>query len=185
MIPTYELAHELITYDPIEGKAFWKERLPKHFPVTTLHTPEHACKIWNTRYAGLRCGILNDNRGYHKICFLGTKYGAHRVFWLYMTGEWPDEIDHINGIRTDNRMVNLRNVTPGINRKNLKRATNNTSGVTGVYFHNKNQKWVAQIQVNGKMKYLGSFVGLEEAKEVRKNYSLTQDFHANHGERDA
>ena len=65
-------------------------------------------------------------QGHLIICIDGTQYHAHRLAHFYMTGAMPDKyIDHINGIRHDNRWINLRHVTPEINSKNAKKRKDN------------------------------------------------------------
>jgi len=96
--------------------------------------------------------------------------------------EWPqDEIDHINGIRTDNRLVNLRSVTHRENQKNIKRSTCNTSGRVGVRWEGHRSKWRSAIKVDGREKHLGSFDSFAEASAARKAAEIKYGFHKNHG----
>ncbi len=96
--------------------------------------------------------------------------------------EWPrDQIDHINGVRTDNRIGNLRSVTSRENSRNLKLPTNNTSGRIGVMWSGRDSKWLAVIQVDGGKKHLGYFDNFEDASNARKAAELKYDFHENHG----
>jgi len=88
-----------------------------------------------------------------------------------------------NGNRSDNRIENLRKVTTQENRKNAALYTNNTSGVTGVYFNRRLNKWCAQIKHNGKTHHLGSFKKFEKAVEARKIEENKLGFHKNHGKR--
>ena len=105
-------------------------------------------------------GSLND-KGYWVIGLNRIKYKAHRLAWLYVYGAWPnEELDHINGLKDDNRICNLREATHRENMQNLKNSLkNNVSGFLGVGFNKafKNNKYVAQIGKNGKIKFLGSF----------------------------
>ena len=81
-----------------------------------------------------------------------------------MTGEWPkDQIDHINGIRTDNRFTNLREATTAENTRNGLISKNNTSGFKGVCFHKDTGRWQAKIFINGKGRHLGLFDTAEAA----------------------
>lgn len=105
--------------------------------------------------------------GYIMIMIDGEDHRAHRLVWLYMTGEWPkDEIDHINGIRDDNRFANLREATKAQNSRNCKTPKSNTSGFKGVYLHKNYNKWAARIRVNKKRKHLGYFDTPEEAYDA-------------------
>ena len=95
------------------------------------------------------------------------KHFAHRLAWLYVEGVWPShEIDHINGVPTDNRISNLREATTKQNGENRGKQSNNTSGYKGVTWSNKSQKWQAQICHNGIRKYLGVFVDPKAAHEA-------------------
>jgi len=128
-------------------------------------------------------GWLN-NSGYIQIGIAGSQPLAHRLAFLYMTGSMPnDEVDHINGVRTDNRWPNLREATKHQNQKNSKINTLNTSGVMGVYLNKRSKKWNVQISVNGQYIYLGSFLDWFEAVCARKSAELKHNFHPNHGRR--
>lgn len=116
--------------------------------------------------AGLAAGG-QDGLGYVRIRVDGNKYKAHRLAWLYVFGEWPvGMIDHINGIRSDNRLCNLRDVGRAANIQNQRRPrSDNTSGYLGVSLH-RSGKWKASIQANGKYVYLGLFVSKEDARDA-------------------
>lgn len=84
-----------------------------------------------------------------------------------MTGEWPpDEIDHINGVRDDNRWVNLRIATRGQNLCNARRRSDNTSGYKGVCWDANKGKWLASITINRKNKFLGHYETPEAGHEA-------------------
>jgi deoxyribodipyrimidine photolyase len=100
-------------------------------------------------------------RGYYKMAVDYRYYLVHRVVWLYCYGEWPDEIDHINGVPTDNRLCNLRSVNHSQNMKNRKLSVTNTSGYKGV--SRFRDKWKAQIRSDGSTVYLGLFDKPEDA----------------------
>ena len=102
-------------------------------------------------------------RGNVAICVVGKKRAAHRLAWLYMTGEWPaDEIDHIDGDPTNNRFANLREANSAENKQNMRRARSGSkSGLLGVSPHQG--KWQARIHICGKVKRLGLFKTPEEA----------------------
>jgi hypothetical protein len=113
-----------------------------------------------------------DTYGYLE-CFVGNKsFKAHRLAWVYMTGEFPkDQIDHVNGIKDDNRWCNLREATSRQNLANTKRYKNNSSGRKGVY-RDKHGKYIASIVVNYKRIYLGYFQDLEDAHEAYKDAAI-------------
>lgn len=114
-------------------------------------------------------GRVGEIAGYLKPCgyvniWIGANYMAHRLAWLYVYGEWPNgQIDHINRVRNDNRIGNLRVVTHAQNMENRKVQRNNTSGYTGVYPDRCGRRWTARISSKGKWLYLGSFRSAEEA----------------------
>lgn len=97
-----------------------------------------------------------------------STFRAHRLAWLAINGEWPSlDIDHINGIRTDNRIENLRCVDRSTNNENQRRpVTGNSSGFLGVSWSKEKRLWVAQICVKGKNKNLGRYPTPEEAHSV-------------------
>ena len=92
------------------------------------------------------------------------------------------EIDHINHVRDDNRLCNLRFVTGSENSKNQSVSSKNTTGVTGVHFSKARKKYRAQIKVNRKIISLGMFYTLEEAAAARAEANLKYKFNSNHGE---
>lgn len=98
--------------------------------------------------------------GYHRITFDSERFLAHRVAWLYMHGKWPEfDIDHMNGVRSENRIANLRDVTNRINRQNLRgpRVDNKVSGFLGVTWNKESSMWRARISLDGKYTHLGLF----------------------------
>ena len=107
--------------------------------------------------AGVVAGGEDTPGGYIRIGVMGKRYMAHRLAWLYATDAWPtEEIDHINGVRGDNRWINLRAATKNENQQNQRRAqANNQSGFLGV--SPKKNRWQANINTNGKRHYVGSF----------------------------
>ena len=107
-----------------------------------------------------------DKNGYLRICISGKSYKAHRLAWLYMTGEWPkDQIDHIDMEQSNNRFSNLREANYSQNQSNRPVRKNSKSGYKGVYFlkNKKDRPWMAQIKVMGKDIYLGMFKTKEMA----------------------
>lgn len=171
---TPALVREFFNYDPNTGVLTWRERDRKWF------TTAGSCKSWNNRYAGRPAGNQNA-RGYIQCRLAGKLYYAHRLAWLYTYGEWPDTIDHINGMTADNRASNLRNITQRENVKNLAQLAANTSGVTGVSWSRAKQTWLAMISVSGKNKYLGRSKDFFEAVCLRKSAENVYGFHRNHG----
>jgi hypothetical protein len=114
--------------------------------------------------AGSLAGYMNDGR--KVIPFRCKKVNASRLAWLYVTGSWPrHEIDHINGIKDDDRFKNLRDVDRSTNLENLRRArADNKSGVIGV--RERSGRFEPRLMVKGKPLYLGRYDTLEEARNV-------------------
>lgn len=118
--------------------------------------------------AGRRVGRPH-RLGYEQIRFKGAHYYAHRLAWLYVHGDWPNgEMDHINGIRNDNRIANLRVVTRAVNMQNIrskKHRKNATSEYLGVSFERrmKSRPWRAVVNKDGKNYDCGYWATEEEA----------------------
>lgn len=120
--------------------------------------------------------------GYRVIRIDDKLYLTSRIIWLHAYGEFPRCIDHINHVTSDNRLINLRNVTQSENLKNMSMRSNNTSGVMGVSWDKKMEKWVIRIRVGKKYKFLGYYGSLNEAAKVRKAAELKYGYHPNHGQ---
>ena len=111
-------------------------------------------------------GFLVPPKNYVRVLLDGYQYYAHRLAWLYVYGEWPKQhIDHINGIKTDNRIANLRDVSPEVNQQNWRQATswNKTSGLLGVCWNRRNGRWMAQISIKNRTRVIGAYSSAEEA----------------------
>jgi len=110
-----------------------------------------------------------DKQGYITLMVCGKLYKAHRLVWLYVNGVWPtNEIDHINGNKSDNRLINLRDVERWVNMHNQGKRKNNTSGFKGVC--RKGNKWSAVIKINKKIHWIGVYETAEQANAARQNY---------------
>jgi hypothetical protein len=122
---------------------------------------------------GRRAGGIHKVTGYRRIGFRGVLMQEHHVLWFIANGYWANEIDHINGVRSDNRLNNLREVTRSENLQNLKRANKNSrSGHLGVSWHNRDRLWRVRIGLNGKKFCVGYFKKLEDAIAARKSAEL-------------
>ena len=151
LILPIDFLHERLEYNSSTGELRWKCR-PSSNP-------------WNARFAGKIAGCPS-NRAYLCIALthLGQqhRYLAHRIAFAMTYGRWSDaEIDHKNGVKSDNRLVNLREATRIQNCQNAKKRVNNTTGHTGVF--RTRRRWFAQIHANGERKHLGCFDDREEA----------------------
>ena len=120
-----------------------------------------------------------QNKGYIVIWVDGRRYMAHRLAWVYVYGEWPDkQVDHINGVKSDNRIANLRLASNAENQQNLKPTSANKSGVIGVMWHKAANKWQASIVVERKTIHLGLFSHFDDAVEARYNAEKRHHTHS-------
>ena len=128
---------------------------------------------YNMARSPIRVGDIANSRdkdGYIVIMIDGRRYKAHRLVWLYEYGRWPpDQLDHINGITSDNRLINLREASHLENMRNRGKPRTNTSGLKGACFHKNRNYWIAQIKNNGKNIHLGCFDSAEEAHAAYRN----------------
>ncbi len=178
-LPSQEVLRKLLRYDKATGKLFWNTR-PLEFFEGEGHSAPHSRAKWNSRWAGKEA-LTKMNIGYRCGTLLYQAVLAHRVIWKWMTGEEPVEIDHINGNRSDNRWLNLRNVTATENRKNAARRSDNKSGENGVFFNSQHGKWQAGLNVDGRYVYVGRFDDFDAAVAARKAAEADKGYHPNHG----
>lgn len=180
---SYAQVSALLKYDSDTGRLFWLERPAEFFSAAVRSGgAEAAAKTWNTKYAGSEAFTAIDGRGYHYGHIFKMPFRLHRVGWLLHYGFWPkDQIDHINGIRTDNRIGNLRDVTCAENHKNHRVRSDSRSGVPGVGWCNRKMKWRARIMEAGRETHVGYFDDFETAVTMRKKAEAEHGFHSNHG----
>lgn len=134
---------------------------------TVDYDPETGIFTWpktlKNQWAGKQAGTI-VTKGYRQIMLGQCHYMAHRLAWFLVTGQWPSsQIDHINGIKDDNRFANLREASNRENKQNSSIRADNTSGFKGVSYSKQACKWSAYIYVNGKQKKLGLFARKENA----------------------
>lgn len=133
--------------------------------------------------AGSRAGYKKRD-GYRTIGFRHRVFQEHHLAWFFVYGHWPMEtIDHINGVRDDNRIGNLRHVSLAENCKNRRPMKNNTTKVQGVYFFRRDSNWKASIHVAGRSLHLGYFSTKEDAIQARKAAEQNYGYHENHGQK--
>jgi hypothetical protein len=173
-----EILRTLLYYDLTTGKLYWRYRTSDMCSNSGNGAAANAAR-WNACFGGSEAFTGQNDKGYHTGSIYGKTYRASRVIWALFFGEWPDQVDHINGDKTDNRIINLRKVSHAMNQRNQGRYRNNTTGATGVLL--RENRWLAQIKVSGKMKHLGSFDSFEQAATARKEAELQYGFHPNHG----
>lgn len=136
----------------------------------------------NNRYPSGSISGTTTKKGYRQIKVAGRRYYASRLAWLLVHSDWPDgQIDHINHIRDDDRIDNLRVVSSLGNNRNRSKATNNASGVTGVHWIKSRQCWRSNIMVNGRLIHLYQGKDLGKAVDARNTAEREHGFHVNHG----
>lgn len=147
---TQERLKELLHYEPVTGQFTWSKR-PSRSKITVGST------------AGCRSG-----NGYLSIQLDGRIYLAHRLAWLYSFGAWPSlDVDHIDGVRANNSIGNLRQASKSTNAQNIRRAhIDSTSGVLGVWKGKGRNKWTSALKVDGKIHHIGNFGTSKEAEEA-------------------
>lgn len=156
--------------EPPACRRFFSWRRCEGFPMNQERLKEllHYCPETGqfTHLRGRKrvaAGTLSS-RGYIQLWLDGKRYSAHRVAFLYLFGVWPDgPIDHVNGVRHDNRGDNLRVVTDSQNQQNKRLGKNNSSGHKGISWDKSRDKWCAAIYVESKCKHLGRFLCLNDA----------------------
>ena len=110
--------------------------------------------------------------GYYKVSVDGREAYVHRIAWKIMTGEEPEIVDHIDGNGTNNLWSNLRDFRAHQNQGNTAVPAHNTSGVKGVYWAKTKNRWTAQISIGNKIRYLGRFKDIEDARKAYETAAL-------------
>jgi hypothetical protein len=158
--PSKSILQALFLYR--DGKLFWK-------------------KSGNGRNVGDEAGMLT-NKGYRRVKIDGLLHMAHRLVWAYHFDSVPEYIDHIDQNKSNNAIGNLRLASKIENGRNILLRKNNTSGIKGVYWATREQKWAAELSINKRPHRLGYFDDIELAElvvtEARNKYH--REF-ANHG----
>jgi hypothetical protein len=143
---------EQLNYNPESGLFTWKVANSKRVKI------------------GETAGTITD-KGYIRITLNKKGYKAHRLAWLFIKGEMPSgDIDHINGIKADNCICNLRLCSRVENMQNIGKTQKNTSGYKGAFL-TKDNRWISQAKLNGTVHYLGSFDTPEEASFAYNNFA--------------
>jgi len=150
---TADYVRSILDYDPATGIFRWKHR-----------TDIRACD--NARMIGKIAGSL-DKKGYRRIIINRRNYAAHRLAWLYTTGEWPiDEVDHKNLNKDDNRFKEIREATSSDNGCNRQTRADSGTQLRGIYLDKRYGGYVVKIQRHGKRIYLGTVSTAKEAIAV-------------------
>lgn len=153
-LPPQQRLREIFQYDANDGSFRWLKKKPMG------------------PHRGGVAGSRNSS-GYYLLTVDGERHYAHRIAWRWFYGDDPATfIDHINGDKGDNRISNLRLCTMSENMRNAKKRKTNTSGVIGVWFDRRSGKWQAEILVNYKKTYIGSFSDLGDAASARREAEI-------------
>lgn len=150
----------MLRYDENSGDLFWRKNM--------------------NRSARMGDKISGLSNGYLRVGLNKKRYYAHRIVYKMIHGEEPENIDHINGIRNDNRIENLRSVNRSDNQRNQKIRSDNSTGYVGVSYNKMNKTYCCYIYNNGN-EYLGSFKKLTDAVRARKDAEIKYGYHENHG----
>lgn len=131
------------------------------------YDPETGIFRWKIYRQGIKKNNIagcKDRQGYCTIRVKGKDYKAHRLVWLFVYGYFPEnQIDHINKIKNDNRICNLREISNQCNIRNCGLRKDNTSGVKGICWYKKIQKWTVYITINRKTQYIGRYKDFDDA----------------------
>lgn len=173
MLVNQETVNSLMEYNEVTGKAFWKVRGCGLFNSSRIW----AC--WNSRYAEKEIGCVDKDTGYIKFAIGNKTYYLHQIIWILRFGHKPKFIDHIDHNKTNNRLVNLREVERVGNATNMPKRQDNTSGRVGVWRQRK--KWVGEICIGGITTKSIPFLSYAEACEWRSMMERSLSFHENHG----
>lgn len=166
---TTEMVRRLFVYNKQSGDLVFREREQCDFD-TLLGYKNHL-----SRYANRVAGCVDKHHGYRFVRVLGHLYRAHRLIWLYVYGHWPkNDIDHINGDRSDNRLVNLREATRSENHWNKASITGRMKGVKP-YPKNKKNPWCVSIEKFG-VRHWGGYHPTEDAANTAAK-ALRQKLH--------
>lgn len=146
MLPV-EIIKEYLSYDPDSGVFAWVKRSSDKSAI------------------GSRAGRARAPGGYRQITLKGVTMYEHRVAYVYVHGSIPSgrSIDHINGLKGDNRIANLRVATGSQNLANLSAKKDNTSGCKNVHWCATKKRWIAKVKKNGRSVYVGSFQDFDKA----------------------
>jgi hypothetical protein len=181
---TVAVLRGLLIYDPMTGQLCWRKRGPEWFTEETRHSQAHRTNGWNAKWAGKPALNYVYQGAYRSGSVLGIQILAHRAAYAIATGiELKDipEIDHINGDRSDNRLLNLRSVCHSENLRNTPIYKSNRTGVHGVRWEQTHRAWAVKINFDGKQRRVGRFKCFGQAILARKSAEKQHGYHPNHG----
>lgn len=178
--PVLRAIREAVILNAETGKLTWRERPLAHFDSAETHV------AWNATWPGTPAFASVTSKGY----LVGSitvnskvhQLKGHRVVWALTFGAWPRYwLDHINGVRSDNRIANLREATPAQNVRNCALDHRNTTGCAGVSFNKRRNTYEARLQSNGVRVYLGEYRELEAAVAARRTAERQAGLNGSYG----
>lgn len=139
------------------------------------YDPETGRFTWLVDAGSVRAGDEASSMtiaGYSRVKLDGVHHYLHRLAWAFVHGEFPEsDLDHVNMVKSDNRISNLRLATKAENQMHRGIPKNNTSGCKGVTWNATKGKWSVRCAANGKRKHLGYFDDVASATSVYKQYA--------------
>lgn len=154
-----ERLRSLIDYDAQTGVFAWKPR--GHRAGTHCNRARHP-------------GSVSKQTGYLTIRVDGKLYQAHRLAWLHHFGEWPPlHLDHINCVKLDNRIANLRSADDKLNRENVRSARRDSgSGLLGAFFDKRRGRFFSAIRVNRTLRHIGALSGPPAEAQTERGHAI-------------
>jgi len=171
-LPSVEELNKLFRYEPETGKLYRRKPIPDDEADNDV-----GC-IWtkNIKHSTThgQCMIVQVN---------GKIFPMHRIIYKMIHGDFDESlvVDHIDGDGLNNRPDNLRAVTPSVNKRNSVKKCNNTSGVTGVWFDKRHQKWCVRVWLDGNRINLGRYHDKENAAKAAEDFYRENGFTDRHG----
>lgn len=180
-LPAQDLLKACLEYDATTGELAWLTRPEWTFPLREGRSPSHIANAWNSTWAGKPAFTAVAKNHYRKGAFNVGNYYAHRIIWMLVYGENPDDIDHDDGNRGNNRLINLFDRSRSGNLKNRVLSRNNTSGFHGVCWSKRHNLWSVNIGHEGKTIHIGWFKEFDDAVIARQAAEVTYGYNPNHG----
>lgn len=164
-----EALPSLLEYQPDTGLLFWLPRSVEMFAAAKK--PPHQMAAWNAKFAGQEAFTCFDSDGYKTGSIGNRRLRAHRVIWFLLTGEWPEIVDHINGIRSDNRAMNLRDVQ---HFGNMQNCVSHRAGTAPGVALRPSGKFRATVTIDGVKHHVGTFENEVDASQARADFVADQ-----------
>jgi hypothetical protein len=167
-----------VSYDAATGKLYWLPRLAEDF-TDARRSREGIALLWNAKNAGREALASVNVKGYKTGKYQGQALRAHRAVWLLHNDTWPEQLDHINGDKSDNRIENLRAADHTINARNQPTYRNCRYGAMGIR-PVPSGNWQARLRVNGRETSLGTYPTKEDAAAAYRTAAVANGYHPNH-----